>query len=325
MQRTSVMAAAVTDNQSLEAIEKKSQELIALGKAQEAIDLLDRVSEDLSGYPGLYRLKGVARLLQGSNTEARMIFEEVEGTFGDDPLFLNMFGVALRRERDLGRAREIYQRALEIQPDEPALLSNYGNLLIDLGQLDDARQQLEKALALAPAHRDARQNLARLEQQLGGVSDSMTGPIPGTASAIVSPPAVSDAEKDEAAADWLKLAALAQRDGNQEEAISFARKAIEIKPDLAPAYKLAGEVMAALGRFDQAEQALLYGILLGDPDAHSLTNLGGVCASRGQVSLARILLNKVLAMQPQHKVARQNLDLINKRQVSGSESDRPLF
>lgn len=324
------MAVQPPDTESLQAISQQAQALISSGKAQEAIDLLDRVSEDLSGYPALYRLKGVARLIQGSNTEARMIFEELEGSFGDDPLFLNVFGVALRRERDLGRAREIYERALELQPDEPALLSNYGNLLIDLGQLEEARRRLEQALRLAPGHRDAQQNLARLQQQLGGSTDALGASTSNPSAQLGAPAAapgsgLGDADRDEAAADWLKLAAMAQRESNFEEAIVFARKAIEAKPDLAPAYKLAGEVMAGLQRFDQAEQALLYGVLLGDTDANSLCNLAGVCVSRGQLALARLLLHRVLAMQPEHKAAHQNLALISQRQTAGQPADRPLF
>ena len=112
------MAVQSPDTESLQAISQQAEALVAAGKSQDAIDLLDRVSEDLSSYPALYRLKGVARLMQGSNSEARLIFEELEGSFGDDPVFLNVLGVALRRERDLGRAREVYERALEIQPDE---------------------------------------------------------------------------------------------------------------------------------------------------------------------------------------------------------------
>lgn len=318
------MVVQLPDTESLQAISQQAQTLISTGKAQDAIDLLDRVSEDLSAYPALYRLKGVARLIQGSNTEARMIFEELEGSFGDDPLFLNVYGVALRRERDLGRAREIYERALELQPDEPALLSNYGNLLIDLGQLDEARRRLEQALSLAPGHRDAKQNLARLQQQLGISTDAL-GADASTPSLQATVAGSDKADRDEAAADWLKLAAMAQRDSNFEEAIVFARKAIEAKPDLAPAYKLAGEVMTGLQRFDQAEQVLLYGVLLGDADANSLCNLGGVCVSRGQLTLARLLLQKVLAMQPEHKAAQQNLALISQKQISGQKADRLLF
>jgi Flp pilus assembly protein TadD len=306
-------------------VQRQAEQLLNAGQAQQAVDLLDRISEDLSGYPGLYRLKGVARLLQGSNTEARLIFDELEGSFGDDPLFLNVYGVALRRERDLGRAREVYERALEIQPDEPSLLSNLGNLLIDLGQLQQARTRLSRALELSPAHHDARQNMARLERALGGGAVESLGSA-HVAAAVVQPPTASTPDHDEeAAADWLKLAATAQRDGNFEEAIVFARRAIEAQTDLAPAYKLAGEVMAGLRRFDQAEQALLYGALLGEADANTLSNLGGICASRGQAALAGLLLRRVLQQQPEHKVARQNLQLLEQQAATGQQPAKSLF
>ena len=303
-------------------VERQAEQLLNKGKAQQAIDLLDRVSEDLSGYPSLYRLKGVARLLQGSNTEARLIFDEIEGSFGDDPLFLNVYGVALRRERDLNKAREVYERALELQPDQTALLSNLGNLMIDLGLFQQARGHLTRALQLDPNHADARQNLARLERTQGGGGGESLG-----SAHVAAPAAAPTAAKvdEEAAADWLKLAATAQRESNFEEAIVFARRAIEAQIDLAPAYKLAGEVMAGLRRFDQAEQALLYGALLGEADANTLSNLGGICASRGQASLARLLLQKVLQQQPEHKVAQQNLELLEKQAASGQHPSQPLF
>jgi Flp pilus assembly protein TadD len=308
-------------------VQRQAEQLLSKGQAQQAVDLLDRVSEDLSGYPGLYRLKGVARLLQGSNTEARLIFDELEGSFGDDPGFLNVYGVALRRERDLGKAREVYERALELQPDEPSLLSNLGNLMIDLGQLQLARTHLSRALELAPGHGDARQNMARLERTLGG------GAVESLGSAHVAAPqqhpanisAAAPPRDEEAAADWLKLAATAQREGNFDEAIVFARRAIEAQTDLAPAYKLAGEVLAGLRRFDQAEQALLYGALLGEADTNTLSNLGGICASRGQAPLAGLLLRRVLQQQPEHKVARQNLELLEKKAATGQQSLKTLF
>lgn len=39
-------------------VQRQAEQLLSKGQAQQAVDLLDRVSEDLSGYPGLYRLKG---------------------------------------------------------------------------------------------------------------------------------------------------------------------------------------------------------------------------------------------------------------------------
>lgn len=306
--------------------QRNAEQFLQAGEAQKAVDSLDRISEELSSYPVLYRLKGIARLLQGNNTEAKLIFDELESTFGDDPSFLNVYGVSLRRERDLGKAKEVYGRALELDPDQPALLSNFGNLLIDLGQLDKAREYLDRAIVLDPNHQDAKQNLARLERCCGaGSTDSL-----GTSRASTKHTGQSQSTKpykidQEAASDWLKLAASAQREGNVEEAIVFARRAIDAQTDCAGAYKLAGEVMAGLGRWDQAEQALLYGALLGEVDANTLSNLGGICATRGQYALARLLLQRVLRKEPEHTAAKTNLERLNKIAENPSKSNQPLF
>lgn len=311
------------DQELLKKIEDQCQSLLSQGKAQESIDLMDRVSEDLSGFPSLYKLKGMARLLQGSNSEARLIFDELEGSFGDDSAFLNIYGVALRREKDLRSAQQIFQRALELSPDEPAILNNYGNLLIDLGKFSEARTLLEQALTLSPGYRDALQNLARLNSQIGVNTESLSQ---DSHEAPAEPPSSLNSIDEEAASDWLKLASIAQRDSNPEESLVFARKAVSHAPALAHAYKLAGEVLASLSRFDAAEQSLLYGILLGDPDANSLSNLGGICAQRGMYPLARLLLTKALALQPEHKVALKNLELLkSKAQGQNSNIGKPLF
>ena len=139
----------------LVSLQRVAEQHLQAGRAQAAIDELDRASEDLSSFPDLFRLKGIARLLQGNTTEAKLIFEQIEGCFGDNAEFLNVYGVALRREKDLAKAQEIYERALDIKPEQPALLSNYGNLLIDIGQNNKAREVLNKALKIAPNHSDA--------------------------------------------------------------------------------------------------------------------------------------------------------------------------
>lgn len=302
-------------------VQRDAEQLLSKGDSQKAVDLLDRIGEDLSNYPNLYRLKGVARLIQGSNTEARLIFDEVEGSFGDDPTFLNLYGVALRRERDLNRAKTIYNRALELDPEQPALLSNFGNLLIDLGELVEAEKLLRKALKLVPDYADARQNLARLERAQGiGASETLKSEDGANVSLIIR-----DEQDTEAAADWLKLAATAQREGNYEESIVFARRSIEAQTDLAPAYKLAGEVMTGLKRYNEAEQALLYGVLLGEPDANTLSNLGGICASRGQYRLAKLLFNRVLSQHPEHEAAKRNLQLLEQTAANTGNISKSLF
>jgi Flp pilus assembly protein TadD len=83
--------------------------------------------------------------------------------------------------------------------------------------------------------------------------------------------------------------------------------------------------MVALGQREKAEQALLYGALLGEPDADTLCNLGAICAHRGQFRLAQLLLQKVLHLQPQHKAALQNLERIRQHKAASKGTSNPLF
>lgn len=253
----------------------------------------------------------------GHNTEAKAIFDQLEGSFGDDPDFLNVFGIALRRERELAKAQEIYQRGIELNPDHPALLSNFGNLLIDLGHFKIAKTYLEKAIQLKPDHHDAKQNLARLERSLGQSNPDTMG-----SSNVVSESSYSRPDSinrdEQAATDWLKLAANAQRNKNYEEAFAFAKKSIESQVDLGAAYKLAGEVLISLQRYQEAERALLYGLFFEEIDASAATNLAILSAMKGYNDLAKSFFNEALKLQPAHELAITNLKNLEAQEAQGS-------
>ena len=298
-------------------IENTANTLIQSGKPQEAIDQLNRASEDLMGYPSLYRLKGIASLMLGHNTEAKAIFDQLEGSFGDDPEFLNVFGIALRRERELVKAKEIYQRGIDLNPNHPALLSNFGNLLIDLGHFKDAKIYLEKAIQIKPDHHDAKQNLARLERSLGQSNPDTIGSSHSVSQPNYTRPDLNNRD-EQAATDWLKLAANAQRNKNYEESLAFAKKSIESQVDLGPAYKLAGEVLISLQRYQEAERALLYGLFFGEADASTATNLAILSAMKGHNDLAKSFFNEALKLQPAHELAVTNLKNLETQEAQGA-------
>lgn len=305
----------------LVSLQRVAEQHLQAGRAQAAIDELDRASEDLSSFPDLFRLKGIARLLQGNTTEAKLIFEQIEGCFGDNAEFLNVYGVALRREKDLAKAQEIYERALDIKPEQPALLSNYGNLLIDIGQNNKAREVLNKALKIAPNHSDAVQNLARLDRTQVRAESSPAEENADSKSSIQDLLYPND---EQAATDWLQLAANSQREKNYKEAIQFCQKSINARPDLSAAYQLAGEALLRLDDRESAEKLLLYAALIGEADADTLSNLGGLLAAKGNGQLAAILLKRALSNQPQHQAAKQNLERLEAVVAAGNYSNRPI-
>tara|TARA_B100000674_G_scaffold498996_1_gene540880 strand:+ start:3893 stop:4840 length:948 start_codon:yes stop_codon:yes gene_type:complete len=315
------MSSQSVSAEQIKALHAKAESYLVAGNAQAAIDELDRASEDLSAYPTLWRLKGVAKLIQGNNTEAKLIFEQLEGSFGDNPEFLNHFGVVLRRESDFIKAKEVYERGLELSSNEPALLSNYGNLLIDLGDFQKADDVLQKAIKIAPNHKDARQNLVRLEKVKGSSQRNKNeSDISKTSS---SKDSFQNYDK-EAAADWLKLASTAQKEKNYQEALLFAQKAIRAQPDFSAACKLAGEILICLGKKSEAERLLLYGILLGEDDPSTITNLGALAAGRGEGQLALILLDRVLGIHPENQAAKNNMETV-RRNLSDGKLVSSLF
>lgn len=318
------MTSITTDQLNL--LQARAEELIRKGKAQAAIDELDRANEDLSTFPDLFRLKGISKLLQGNNTEARLIFDQIEGCFGDSPEFLNIYGVALRRERDFLKSREMYERGLELKPDDPSLLNNYGNLLIDLQKYKRARECIQKALSINPDYSDAKQNLARLQRCIDQSQKSSFAALESISSTTRADLPNHDLSIDEeAAADWLKLAATAQRNKNLDESLMFIRKSLEAQPDLSAAYKLAGEVLISQEKYREAERMLLYGVLFGEDDTDTLANLGSLAAIRGNASISKILLNRVINLNSEHQAALANLKILATKMKDPSYVQKSIF
>ena len=308
--------------EQLLSLQRAAEQHLQAGRAQAAIDELDRASEDLSSFPYLFRLKGVARLVQGNSTEAKLIFEQLEGCFGDNADFLNVYGVALRREKDFSKAQEIYERGLDIKPEEPALLSNYGNLLIDIGKNDEARDVLNKALSVSPNHSDAVQNLARLDRTQVQSQPSTSEQRNNLESSVRDMLYPND---EQAATDWLQLAANSQREKSYDETIQFCRKSINARPDFSAAYQLAGEAYLQSGDKKSAEKLLLYSALIGEADTDTISNLGGILASNGHCELAAILLKRALSNQPEHQAAKQNLERLESAIASGKYNKKTII
>ena len=164
---------------------------------------------------------------------------------------------------------------------------------------------MQKALKISPNHKDARQNLVRLEK-VGGSTQNIDNGIDVQNERHPDKSYISDDK--EASADWLKLASMAQKEKNYQEALLFAQKAIKVQPDCSAACKLAGEVLISLGKKSEAERLLLYGILLGEDDPSTITNLGALAAERGEGRMALILFDRVLGLYPENQAAKSNLE-----------------
>ena len=115
----------------------------------------------------------------------------------------------------------------------------------------------------------------------------------------------------------MQLAANSQREKNYSETIQFCRKSIDARPDFSSAYQLAGEAYLQSGDKENSERLLLYSALIGEADADTLSNLGGILASKGYCHLGANLLKRALTNQPEHQAAKQNLERLESAIASG--------
>ena len=82
-----------------------------------------------------------------------------------------------------------------------------------------------------------------------------------------------------------------------------------MQDQISSAYQLAGEAYLQSGDKENSERLLLYSALIGEADADTLSNLGGILASKGYCHLGVNLLKRALTNQPEHLLQRTSKDL----------------
>jgi tetratricopeptide (TPR) repeat protein len=109
-------------------------------------------------------------------------------------------------------------------------------------------------------------------------------------------------------ADVLTLAAhLASRTGDERAAESFLRRAIEADPNALQAYVTLGQIYISQGRLDAAKAEFEALSRHQTRPVAALTMAGMVGQVMGRTSEARVLFERVLAMEPRAVVAANNL------------------
>ena len=150
----------------------------------------------------------------------------------DHPKALSSLGLALYQTQEFEEALQIYQRVGQVSPDDPIPFEKMAQLYERLGSLKEAvisaikaadlylkQREIEKAMEnwvrvtqLDPEHVQAHSRLALAHERLG--------------------------HKQQAATEYIAIASLLQRSGNQEKAIELVVRATKLTPDT-PAVKQA--------------------------------------------------------------------------------------
>jgi protein O-GlcNAc transferase len=179
----------------------------------------------------------------GALEQAEAIYRDL---LREDPERANAWhrlGLVLHARREFSEAIEHIEKALAISKTNPVHWNNYGAVLKDSGQQLQAKEAFEKAVGLNGDYADAWSNLGLMQAELGELDEAENS----IRYALRLHPQHPDALRH--------LAVISQERGNLEEALRLCQDAAAMAPAKAEVYKVAGNVLGAMKRFDEAAAA----------------------------------------------------------------------
>jgi arylsulfatase A-like enzyme/Tfp pilus assembly protein PilF len=224
----------------------------------------------------------------GDNAAALAAFQEI---LRDNPRMTDVWDVTAKAYWRLGRESEAIAAAkegLKTNPGSPILALAVANFALDAGRIDEARQHAELALRLDPPR--AHETLARV--YLAG----------GDLTKAEKEARLAAGGGDRASAD-VTLARVLKQANRYEEALASLDDAARIiatehKPPFAGLSFLRGDLLARLGRSEEAEQALKQEIALSPGDARAYQSLIVLLLSEGRREEATRLVFQLIEAAP---------------------------
>lgn len=142
-----LQAVAERDPKNLGALASLVALLATADRSTEAIRLVDRAGEVITGAPPLYQLSSLYGQLDASDAAEKTL----RRAHAADPSFAaacNDLGYLLAdSNRELDFAEELLYRAVGMEPENPAYIDSLGWLLYKRGKFAEARKYLEQAIA----------------------------------------------------------------------------------------------------------------------------------------------------------------------------------
>ena len=204
-----------------------------------------------------------------------------------DAVSLNVSGDELFSQGRISEAVVEYEKALGLKPDEVNVLNSLGVCYGHLGQMDKALEHFERAKDFSPGDVMAYYNLGytlmaqgRLAEAKGHLEKSL--------------------ELNPEHADTLyQLGRLAQSEGRMDAALDYMQKAAARPEKPKAVQRLLGEVLAAMGKSPEAEEAFKQAVKLKPNDAAALSGLAGLYLDRGaNIEIALSLAGRARSLEP---------------------------
>jgi Flp pilus assembly protein TadD/peroxiredoxin len=242
---------------------------------------------------------GIALFQHGYLDQSAASFKQVISAKPDNAEAHYNLGTLYLRKNDATEARKYLEQAVRLQPDYPDAWNNLGMIAAQQNRPDEAQRNFRRSLAQRPDYVTALLNLGNLLRRQGDLDES----------AKLLSRAV-DLEPQNAEANY-NLGMLYARQNDFPRAESFLQKAATLRPNYADAMNNLGVLFVRDGKSEAAEQQFRACISAAPNFDQAYLNLARVYALATQNDKARAVLESLLKLQPDHKLARQALEMLH--------------
>lgn len=242
---------------------------------------------------------GVALFQQGYLDQAAASFRQVIAAKPDNPEAFYNLGTLYLRKNDLNEAKKYLEKTVSLRPDYPEAWNNLGMIAAQQNQQDDAIRYFQRSIEQRPDYVIGLVNLGNLLRRQGNAS--------AAAKALYR---AVELEPENAEANF-GLGMLHARQNDSERAEALFRKAIAIRPDYADAINNLGVLLVREGKNAEAEEQFKSCISVAPKLDQAYLNLAQLYMLEKQNDRAREILEALLKLQPQHKLARQTLEMLH--------------
>jgi Flp pilus assembly protein TadD/peroxiredoxin len=256
------------------------------------------------------------------------------GTLYQDTFQRNAFtyGVAFFQHGFLDQAAESFQQVIAARPDDSDAYYNLGTLYLRRGAPQDAKRYLDQALKLRPNYPEAWNNLGMLAAEAGQTEEAVHDfrqslqLRPNYATALLNLGNVYRRQGNAAEAETFlnrayeseptnpelnySLGMLYARGNQTNKAQQYLQNAIDLRPDYADALNNLGVLFVQEQRYPEAAEKFQVCIRVAPNFDQSYLNLARLYLVLKDNDNARAVLQELLQKQPQHKMARQMLQML---------------
>ncbi|HKE35147.1 MAG TPA: tetratricopeptide repeat protein [Candidatus Acidoferrum sp.] len=161
-----------TDPENEQAVEQLTQLLMDEGKSEEAVKLLEGITEH-SATPVLLDLLGDAHTQNHELAKAEMAYRKAADMDPSELSHQRGLGQTLLAEEKYSEALAVYQKLSDLMPDDSDVYLRIAQIYRELHQLDKAEENLVKARQYAPGSLEVMYNEGMLYESQGRYDDAI--------------------------------------------------------------------------------------------------------------------------------------------------------